>query len=149
MKVPVKVYTEFFHSEGLPAYAKPLDSGMDIRANIDMVIHPRQTKLIPTGLYVGIPEGYEIQVRPRSGMSLKTNLRVANAPGTVDAGYFGEVCVIADNTHGTDEIYIKTGERIAQIVLQEVPCIEWVVVGSREELGESERGEAGFGSTGK
>ena len=144
----VKVYTEFKHNDGLPAYAKKGDSGMDIRANCDITIEPRETKLIPTGLYVGIPEGYEIQVRPRSGLSLKTKLRVANAPGTVDSSYFGEVCVIADNTHGSSEIVIKKGERIAQIVLQEVPKIEWDVVESKEALGVSERMDSGFGSSG-
>lgn len=146
--IDVKVFARFNHDEGLPAYAKPGDSGMDIRANQNIRIEPRDTKLIPTGLHVGIPEGYEIQVRPRSGMSLKTKLRVANAPGTVDAGFTGEICVIADNTHGSCEINIAKGERIAQIVLQKVPQIQWVPVNSIEELGESERGANGFGSTG-
>lgn len=145
----VKIYTEFSHKEGLPAYAKPGDSGMDIRANKDVQIPARETVLIPTGLYLGIPEGYEIQVRPRSGVSLKTKLRVANAPGTIDSSFFGEICIIADNTHGSIDMVINRGERMAQIVLQEVPKIEWEVVNSREELGESERGSSGFGSTGQ
>lgn len=147
--IPVKIYTEnITHEFGLPAYANPGDSGMDIRANKNMRIHPKETVLIPTGIFVGLPEGYEIQVRPRSGLSLKTKLRVANTPGTVDEQYRGEICVIAENTHSSVEFNIQSGERIAQIVLQEVPKITWVVVASKEELGNTERGEGGFGSTG-
>jgi len=149
MKVKVKIYTELNHEHGLPVYAKPGDSGMDIRANEPITLQPKETKLIPTGIYVGLPEGYEIQVRPRSGMSLKTKLRVANSPGTVDSSYTGEICIIAENTHSAVEMHIAKGERVAQIVLQEVPIIEWDQVFSREELGETERGADGFGSTGQ
>lgn len=149
MKVKVKIYAELNHEHGLPVYAKPGDSGMDIRANEPITLQPKETKLIPTGIYVGLPEGYEIQVRPRSGMSLKTKLRVANSPGTVDSSYTGEVCIIAENTHGAVEMNIAKGERVAQIVLQEVPIIEWDQVFSREEIGETERGDGGFGSTGQ
>lgn len=148
MKVKVKIYAELNHEHGLPVYAKPGDSGMDIRANEPITLQPKETKLIPTGIYVGLPEGYEIQVRPRSGMSLKTKLRVANSPGTVDSSYTGEICIIAENTHSAVEMHIAKGERVAQIVLQEVPIIEWDQVFSREELGETERGDGGFGSTG-
>ena len=148
MKVKVKIYAELNHEHGLPVYAKPGDSGMDILANEPITLQPKETKLIPTGIYVGLPEGYEIQVRPRSGLSLKTKLRVANAPGTVDSSYTGEVCIIAENTHGAVEMNIAKGELVAQIVLQEVPIIEWNVVHSRDMLGNSERGAAGFGSTG-
>ena len=148
MSVKVRIYTELNHEHGLPVYAKPGDSGMDIRANEPITLQPKETKLIPTGIYVGLPEGYEIQVRPRSGMSLKTKLRVANAPGTVDSSYTGEICIIAENTHSAVELNIAKGERVAQIVLQEVPIIEWDQVFSREELGETERGADGFGSTG-
>lgn len=148
MSVKVKIYTELKHEHGLPVYAKPGDSGMDIRANVQIELQPKETKLIPTGIYVGLPEGYEIQVRPRSGLSLKTKLRVANAPGTVDSSYHGEICIIAENTHGAVEMNIAKGERVAQIVLQKVPVIEWNVVHSRDMLGNSERGAAGFGSTG-
>ena len=146
--VKVKIYAELNHEHGLPVYAKPGDSGMDIRANHNVVLQPKETKLIPTGVYVGLPEGYEVQVRPRSGMSLKTKLRIPNAPGTVDEPYLGEICIIAENTHGSVELNIAKGERIAQLVLQEVPRCEWVEVASREELGHSERGAGGFGSTG-
>ena len=148
MKVKVKIFAVLNHEHGLPVYAKPGDSGMDIRANEPITLQPKETKLIPTGIYVGLPEGYEIQVRPRSGMSLKTKLRVANSPGTVDSSYHGEICIIAENTHGSLELNIAKGERIAQLVLQEVPRCEWVEVASREELGHSERGAGGFGSTG-
>ncbi len=148
MSVKVKIYTELNHDNGLPVYAKPGDSGMDIRANVQIELQPKETKLIPTGIYVGLPEGYEIQVRPRSGLSLKTKLRVANAPGTVDSSFHGEICIIAENTHSAVEMHIAKGERVAQIVLQKVPVIEWNVVHSRDMLGNSERGAAGFGSTG-
>ena len=149
MKVKVKIYAELNHEHGLPVYAKPGDSGMDIRANEPITLQPKETKLIPTGIYVGLPEGYEIQVRPRSGMSLKTKLRVANSPGTVDSSYTGEICIIAENTHSAVEMHIAKGERVAQIVLQEVPIIEWDQVFSREEIGETERGDGGFGHTGR
>ena len=148
MKVPVKIYTEISHEHGLPTYAHHGDSGMDIRANQSITLQPKETKLIPTGVFVGLPEGYEIQVRPRSGLSLKTKLRIANTPGTVDEIYLGEICVIAENTHGSIDFTVAKGERIAQIVLQEVPKIEWVQVFSKDELGSTERGEGGFGSTG-
>jgi dUTP pyrophosphatase len=144
----VKIYTELNHEHGLPVYANPGDSGMDIRANAAMTLQPKETKLIPTGIYVGIPDGYEIQVRPRSGLSLKTKLRVANAPGTLDSCFRGEVCIILENTHSSVESHITKGERIAQIVLQEVPKIEWVQVNSKDDLGDTIRGDGGFGSTG-
>lgn len=146
--VKVKIYTEFNHEHGLPAYAKQGDSGMDIRANLPIRLEPKETLLIPTGIYVSLPDGYEFQVRPRSGMSLKTKLRIANSPGTVDEPYLGEICIIAENTHSSVEMNITKGERIAQLVLQEVPKCEWVQVFSREELGSSDRGTGGFGSTG-
>lgn len=147
-KVKVKIYAELNHEHGLPVYAKPGDSGMDIRANTPITLQPKETKLIPTGIYVGLPEGYEFQVRPRSGLSLKTKLRIANSPGTVDEPYLGEICIIAENTHGAVEMNIAIGERVAQLVLQEVPKAEWVQVFSKDELGQTERGAGGFGSTG-
>ena len=149
MSVPVKIFAEDLkHNEGLPSYAKIGDSGMDIRANERVTIPPKETMLIHTGIHVGIPEGYEIQVRPRSGLSLKTKLRVANSPGTVDQSYTGEVCVIAENTHGSQDFIVNIGDRIAQLVLQEVPKIEWVPVQDKTQLGDTARGSDGFGSTG-
>ena len=148
MSVQVNIYSEIKHEHGLPAYAHAGDSGMDIRANETITLQPKETRLISTGIFVGLPEGYEIQVRPRSGMSLKTKLRVANAPGTVDEQYRGEICIIAENTSGSIDFTIAKGERIAQLVLQEVPKIEWRQVSSKDELGSTVRGEGGFGSTG-
>ena len=148
MKVPVKIYTEISHEHGLPTYAHQGDSGMDIRANQSITLQPKETRLIPTGIFVGLPEGYEFQVRPRSGMSLKTKLRICNAPGTVDEIFRGEVCIIAENTCGSLDFTIAKGERIAQIVLQEVPKAEWVQVFSKDDLGSTDRGTDGFGSSG-
>ena len=144
--VQVKVFNE---SEfPLPAYAKVGDAGMDLRATDDYVINPGETKIINTGLRVEIPLGYEIQIRPRSGMSNKTKLRVANPPGTIDHAYRGLIGVLMDNIGKTNE-HIKRGDRIAQAVLAIVPRIEWVPVIEVDDLSESERGEDGFGSTGK
>ena len=143
--VDVKVYNS--SANALPRYARFGDSGMDISASEDTVIEPYETKLVKTGIYVGLPDGYELQVRPRSGLSLKTRLRVANAPGTVDSAYRGELCIIMDNL-SPEPIVIARGDRIAQIVLQQVPVIVWQEVGSVAELGETGRGTQGFGSTG-
>jgi dUTP pyrophosphatase len=148
MKVPVQIFASIAHEHGLPQYETGFASGMDVRANTQVTLEPKETKLIPTGIHVAIPEGYEIQVRPRSGMSLKTALRVANAPGTIDADYRGEICIIAQNTHGSIPMTIGKGERIAQLVLQEVPRIEWAKVDSLDELGKTVRGAGAFGSTG-
>lgn len=133
-----------------PQYAIEGDSGMDIRTSSDIVLYPGATELIPTGLYFSIPKGYELQVRPRSGYSLKTKFRVANSPGTIDSNYNGELKIIADNI-GEHEHCIKAGDRICQIVLQQVPTIQFKVFSSKEGLlkeKETMRGSAGFGSTG-
>lgn len=129
----------------LPTYAREGDAGMDIRAAEDVVLNMGETKIVPTGLKVAIPEGYELQVRPRSGLSLKTPLRVANAPGTIDAGFRDEIGIIVTNT-GDKYFTISKGDRIAQIVLQKVPRINWQVVNSVASIGENRGG--GFGSTG-
>lgn len=147
-EVPVGIYNE----SGLeyPRYAIEGDSGMDIRSSRDLMLAPGATELIPTGLYFDIPKGYELQVRPRSGQSLKTKFRVANSPGTIDSNYTGELKIIADNI-GEHEHYIRTGDRICQIVLQQVPVMKLVAYTSKEELlkaKETLRGSAGFGSTG-
>ena len=131
----------------LPAYATPLSAGMDVRACLDapVILKPLERALIPTGLYLEIPAGYEVQVRPRSGLAAKKGITVLNAPGTIDADYRGEVKVILVNL-SEEPFTIGNGERIAQLVLARHECIEWESV---EELSASERGEGGFGSTGR
>ncbi len=146
-KINVQVYGALAHTYGLPKYETEGASGMDIRANRYTLLQPGETVAIPTGLWVAVPDGFEIQVRPRSGLSLKTGLRVANAPGTIDSDYRGECCIIVTNT-GTLPSEIHLGERIAQFVLQRVPQIEFVQVNSLDELGSTGRGVNGFGSTG-
>lgn len=131
----------------LPEYNKSGDAGKDVRASEGFTLHPGDTRIINTGLYVAIPEGYEIQVRPRSGLSVNTKLRVANSPGTIDSNFRGELCVIMDNI-GEDSIIIRKGDRIGQLVLAVVPVWDWVVADSVETLGNTNRGANGFGSTG-
>ena len=130
----------------LPAYATPLSAGMDLRANLDepIVLKPLARCLVPTGLFIALPEGYEAQVRPRSGLAIKKGITVLNSPGTVDADYRGEVCVILVNLSAEDFI-IEDGERIAQMVIARHEQVEWEAV---EVLGETERGAGGFGHTG-
>lgn len=130
----------------LPFYAKPGDAGMDVRAAEDITLAPCETKIIPTGLKVAIPVGYEIQVRPRSGMSFKTPIRVSNAPGTIDSGYRDEVGIILTNTSATDSFEITKGDRVAQFVLQKVPVMEFEVVDDVSVIGKNRGG--GFGHTG-
>jgi dUTP pyrophosphatase len=146
--IPVAIWTEFNHTFGLPKYETAGSSGLDVRANKDVVIFPNCTNLVPTGIFVALPEDYEIQVRPRSGLSLKTSLRVANSPGSVDSDFRGELCIIVHNIHNKENLEISLGDRIAQIVLAKVPKIEWKSVSSKDELEQSMRGENGFGSTG-
>ena len=131
----------------LPAYATPQSAGMDLRANIEepIIIKPLERKLIGTGLHIALPEGYEAQIRPRSGLALKHGLTVLNSPGTVDADYRGEIMVLLVNLSDKDFV-VNDGERIAQMVIARYEKVEWVEV---EELSESERGAGGFGSTGK
>ena len=131
----------------LPKYETPLSAGMDVRANIteSIVLKPLERAMIPTGLYVELPAGYELQVRPRSGLAAKYGITVLNSPGTVDADYRGEVRVILVNL-SNEPFEIKPGERIAQLVIARHERAEWELV---EELSETERGAGGFGSTGK
>ena len=131
----------------LPRYATPLSAGMDVRANIDeaVVLRPLERAMIPTGLSIELPEGYEMQIRPRSGLAAKHGITVLNSPGTIDADYRGEIRVILVNL-SNEEFRIEAGERIAQMVVARHEQVEWELV---EELAESERGEGGFGSTGK
>lgn len=134
-------------ANGLPAYQTPLAAGMDIRADLQtpLVLEPLQRAAIPTGLYVELPEGFEMQVRPRSGLAAKHGLTVLNAPGTIDADYRGEVKVILANLSG-EPFTVEPGERIAQIVVAEYRQVAWQQV---EELSETQRGAGGFGSTGR
>lgn len=127
----------------LPEYAHITDAGADIFANETVVFEPGETKIVPTGIKVAIPAGYEIQIRPRSGMSLKTGMRIANAPGTIDSDYRGEVGVIMTNTFDS-KWTIMSGDKIAQMVIAPVPMIKWI---ETDNLDETERGEGGFGST--
>lgn len=130
----------------LPQYATELAAGMDVRAANDepIVMKPLQRVLVPTGLFVEIPAGHEIQVRPRSGLAAKKGVTVLNAPGTIDADYRGEIRVILVNL-SSDDFVIERGERIAQLVLARHERMEWEESGSLEE---SARGAGGFGSTG-
>lgn len=131
----------------LPAYATSLSAGMDLRANLDepIVLKPLQRCLVPTGLYIALPEGYEAQVRPRSGLALKKGIGVLNAPGTIDADYRGEICVILVNLSSEDFV-VEDGERIAQMIVARHEQVRWSEV---EVLDDTERGAGGFGHTGK
>jgi len=144
--VKVRVFNESGYP--LPSYAKHGDAGMDLRSVDSVVIKPGEKQILNTGLRVEIPYGYEIQIRPRSGLSNKTKLRVANAPGTIDHAYRGLIGVIMDNI-GTEDEHIKAGDRIAQAVLAVVPRLEWEPVVNADELSTTDRGEGGFGSTGQ
>jgi dUTP pyrophosphatase len=130
----------------LPAYATVQSAGMDLRANIDepIVLKPLERRLIPTGLHIALPAGYEAQVRPRSGLALKKGITVLNSPGTVDADYRGEVGVLLINLSQEDFV-VNDGERIAQMVIARHEQAEFVEV---EVLDETERGEGGYGHTG-
>ena len=148
MREKIEVYVERCRDDViLPTYANKYDAGMDIRSCVDITIKPNETVIVPTGLKFAIPEGYEIQVRPRSGLSYKTPLRISNAPGTIDAGYRDEVGIIVTNISQTETIEIKKNDRIAQIVLQRVPEIVFREVDDVSKIGFSRGG--GFGSTGK
>lgn len=130
----------------LPRYATLLSAGMDLRANLDepIVLRPLERCLVPTGLYIALPEGYEAQVRPRSGLALKRGITVLNAPGTVDADYRGEVGVLLINLSQEDFV-VNDGERVAQMVIARHEQVDFEVV---TELDETERGAGGYGHTG-
>ncbi len=130
-------------SHALPAYATHLSAGMDVRANITEPVTART--LVPTGLYIALPEGYEAQIRPRSGLALKKGITVLNSPGTIDADYRGEIGVILINL-STEDFVIENGERICQMVIAAHEQVQWTAV---ETLGETARGAGGFGHTGK
>ena len=143
-KVKVKIINK--SSNALPEYATPLSAGMDLRANISesIILQPLERRLIPTGIFLQLPEGYECQIRPRSGLALKHGITVLNSPGTIDADYRGEVCVILANM-SSQPFTIEKGERICQMLVARHASVDWDEV---DVLDETERGAGGFGHTG-
>lgn len=143
-KVKVKIINR--SGNDLPGYATAGSAGMDLRSWLSepVTLAPGERRLIPTGLYVAIPEGYELQIRPRSGLALKKGISLVNTPGTIDSDYRGEIGVIMIN-HSDESFEVQSGDRICQAVLACVPRIVWEPV---DELADSERGAGGFGHTG-
>jgi dUTP pyrophosphatase len=141
----IQIINKSKHS--LPAYATELSAGMDIRANLSepVTLRPMQRCLVPTGLYIALPKGFEAQIRPRSGLAIKKGITVLNSPGTIDADYRGEICIILINLSAEDFI-IEDGERVAQMIIAKHEQISWEQV---DMLDDTERGEGGFGHTGK
>ena len=141
----VKIINKSHHP--LPAYATEQSAGLDLRANIDAPIElkPLERCLVPTGLFMALPKGYEAQVRPRSGLAIKKGIGVLNSPGTIDADYRGEICIILVNL-SSEKFIIEDGERIAQMVVSKFEQVQWDEV---DVLDETERGDGGFGHTGK
>lgn len=129
----------------LPSYAYEGDAGLDLRSNIDIDLAPFERALIPTGLAIAIPDGFAGFVQPRSGLAIKRGFSIVNTPGLIDAHYRGELMIIGINLDSRESIHIARGERIAQLVIQEVPTVNLVEV---EELDETDRGSCGFGSSG-
>lgn len=144
----VKVYN--ISSNELPKYETSSAAGMDLKANIEkpITINSLERVLIPTGLHIALPDGTEAQVRPRSGLAAKHGISVLNAPGTIDADYRGEIKVILVNLSNTPFV-INPGERIAQLVIAKYEQLTWDPVESLDDLGKTDRGQGGFGSTGK
>lgn len=141
----VKIINKSHHQ--LPAYETIQSAGMDLRANLEepITLQPMQRCLVPTGLFMALPAGYEAQVRPRSGLAIKKGITVLNSPGTIDADYRGEICVILINL-SQEPFVINDGERIAQMVISNYEQVEWNQV---EVLDDTERGAGGFGHTGR
>ena len=133
----------------LPKYSTIQSAGLDIKANIDapITLNPLERKLIPTGLYIALPDGFEAQIRPRSGLAVKHGITCLNSPGTIDADYRGDVGAILIN-HGTEPFVIKPGERIAQMVIAKHEIAEWVPVESVDMLDATERSSGGYGHSG-
>jgi dUTP pyrophosphatase len=144
MSIPIKIINQSSHS--LPAYATPDAAGMDLKADIPKAVslQPMERKLIPTGIFIELPPGYEAQVRPRSGLALKQGITCLNSPGTVDADYRGELKVILINLSDSEQM-IQPGDRIAQMVVSRVEKVDWHPV---TELNETIRNDGGFGHTG-
>lgn len=141
----IKIVNRSHHA--LPQYATALSAGLDLRANLEkgITLQPMERRLVPTGLSIALPEGYEAQVRPRSGLALKHGITLLNTPGTIDADYRGEIGVIMVNLSDTP-FNIADGDRIAQLVIARYEQAEWEAV---EALDSTERGDGGFGHTGK
>lgn len=150
VEVKIKKLSHYDESFNLPSYETSGAAGADVRASLGvgekLLIKPGERVLVPTGLSMEIPHGYEVQVRPRSGMSFKTGLMVLNSPGTIDSDYRGEVKIILGNLSQKDEV-INHGDRVAQLVL--APVVQARYVESPEDLSSTARGTGGFGSTGK
>ncbi|MBO7292161.1 MAG: dUTP diphosphatase [Bacteroidaceae bacterium] len=144
MQVKVSIINRSHHA--LPSYSTLLSAGMDIRANLDapITLMPGERRLIPTGLFIALPEGYEAQIRPRSGLAIKHGITVLNSPGTIDADYRGEVGIILIN-HSDKAFVIEDGERVGQMVVAQYSRVEW---NETDTLDETERGAGGFGHTG-
>ena len=144
MSVKVSIINRSHHA--LPSYSTPLSAGMDIRANLEepITLQPGERRLIPTGLFIALPEGYEAQIRPRSGLAIQHGITVLNSPGTSDADYRGEVGIILIN-HSDKAFVIEDGERVGQMVVAQYSRVEW---NETETLDETERGAGGFGHTG-
>ena len=140
----VKIVNKSHHP--LPDYATPHSAGVDVRAFLEapVTLQPMERRLIPTGLYIELPEGYEAQMRPRSGLALRHGITMLNSPGTIDADYRGELHIVLVNLSNTP-FTVRDGERIGQIIVARCERVEWQPV---EELGETERGSGGFGHTG-
>lgn len=149
-----KAVCDIFVRDGveLPEYKTLMSSGMDIRAYLpeegSVTIWPNSKVLIPTGIHVALPEGFEFQVRSRSGLANKDMVIVLNSPGTIDEDYRGDIGVILINKNQEKPFHVQHGDRIAQLVLQHVPKVEWNVVDTLDDLGKTERGAGGFGHTG-
>ena len=143
-KLPIQI-TRLDKELPLPQYAKTGDAGLDVYARIDCTLLPGQRALVPTGIAIAIPEGYVCLVHPRSGLAAKHGVSIVNAPGTIDAGYRGEIQVILINTDSKETFTVKRGDRIAQLVFQKFEVAEFEEV---EILPQSDRGAGGFGSTG-
>jgi dUTP pyrophosphatase len=140
----VKIVNTSKHA--LPTYETEASAGMDLRANLDneIVLKPLERSLVPTGLFIELPVGYEAQIRPRSGLAIKKGISLLNTPGTIDADYRGEIKIILVNLSNNDFVVVD-GERVAQMIINKVEQAEWIEV---EELQQTERGAGGFGHTG-
>ena len=146
-KIEMKIRIVNKSQNSIPLYSTTQSAGMDIRADLaeSLVLKPFERKLIPTGLFIQLPDGYEAQIRPRSGLAINRGVTVLNSPGTIDADYRGEIKIIMINLSQEDFI-IHPGERIAQMIISAYKQVEWEEV---EQLDDSERGQGGFGHTGK